>query len=281
MKKIILAGGSGYIGQAFYKKFQKKYNIKILSRFPLNKEEYIGSLESCDVLINLAGASIFPMRWTPKRKKIILDSRVKYSSKLLQNLDKFNVQHYLQASATSFYPFSRSEIFTEDSVKQYDSNFSLQLVQEWESQINKSPIKCNSLLRIGVVAGPRSKFLAPLTLLYNFFLGGRIGNGMQWVSWIHIYDLIQAIDFIIENKLQGPVNLTAPNVITNKQMSEMLASVLQRPNIFHMPKWFYQMVFGEASELLTKGHQVYPKTLVDKGFQFKFDEFRAALEDSI
>src|SRR6056300_2099123 len=96
LKKIILAGGSGYTGQAFYKKFQKKYNIKILSRFPLNREEHIGSLESCDVLINLAGASIFPMRWTPNRKKIILDSRVKYSSKLLHNLDTFNVQHYIQ-----------------------------------------------------------------------------------------------------------------------------------------------------------------------------------------
>ena len=104
---------------------------------------------------------------------------------------------------------------------------------------------------------------------------------MQWVSWIHIYDLIQAIDFIIENKLQGPINLTAPNAITNKQLSEMLASVLCRPNIFHMPKWFYQLVFGEASELLTEGHQVFPKTLIDKGYQFKFDEFKAALEDSI
>ena len=217
MKKIILAGGSGYIGQAFYKKFQKKYNIKILSRFPLNKEEYIGSLESCDVLINLAGASIFPMRWTPKRKKIILDSRVKYSSKLLHNLDTFK-QHYIQAKA-----LLQKEIFTEDSVKQHDSNFSLQLVQAWESQIDKSLIEYNSILRIGVVAGPRSKFLAPLKLLYKLFLGGRIGNGMQWVSWIHIYDLIEAIDFIIENKLQGPVNLTAPNAITNKQMSEMLA----------------------------------------------------------
>ena len=122
MKKIILAGGQDILDKLSTKNFKKNTTLRYL-RFQSNKEEYIGSLESCDVLINLAGASIFPMRWTPKRKKIILDSRVKYSSKLLQNLDKFKVQHYIQASATSFYPFSHSEIFTEDSVKQLTQIF--------------------------------------------------------------------------------------------------------------------------------------------------------------
>ena len=125
----------------------------------------------------------------------------------------YNLYSSLSNKLLSFFT---SEIF-QKSVKQHDSNFSLQLVQEWNLKLIN--LQLNVIhAKIGVVAGPRSKFLAPLKMLYNFFLGGRIGNGMQWVSWIHIYDLIEAIDFIIENKLQGPVNLTAPNAITNKQM---------------------------------------------------------------
>ena len=281
MKKIIIAGGSGYIGQAFFQKFKTKYNIKILSRSTSEKYNYITAIESCDVLMNLAGASIFPNRWTSKRKQELLDSRVKYSANLLQDAKLFSINHYIQASATTFYPFSESEIFTEDCVKQSGLNFSLNLVQEWEAQIEKSSIQNNSIVRLGVVVGPKSKFLEPMKLLYSFFLGGMIGSGRQWISWVHVADVIDAIDFMIEKQLTGPVNVTSPNAITNKDMCELLAAILKRPNFFHMPKWFYQSVFGEASELLIEGHQIYPKTLLDKGYKFKFDQFEEALKDSI
>ena len=281
LKKIIIAGGSGYIGQAFYLKYKEEYNIKILSRATSNKPHFITSLESCDVLINLAGESIFPQRWTAARKHKILDSRVQFSSRLLDEAKSFHIRHYIQASAVTFYPFSESNIFTEHSHASIGDNFSSQLVQQWESEIQKSNIKINTALRIGVVLGPNSKFLEPLKYLFSFYLGGRVGDGRQWVSWIHIEDLISAINFIIKDKIYGPINLDTPNPLTNKEMSSVLAKYLNRPNYFHLPKIFYKILFGEASELLTEGHQVHPKILLDKNFKFKYENFKDALNDSI
>ena len=281
MKKIIIAGGSGYIGQAFYLKYKEEYNIKILSRAMSTKSNFITSLESCDVLINLAGESIFPQRWTSARKQRILDSRVQFSSRLLDESKSFNIQHYIQASAITFYPFSESDTFTEDSNASDTDNFSSHLVQQWESEIQKSNIKTNSALRIGVVLGPKSKFLEPLKYLFSFYLGGMVGDGRQWISWIHIEDLIDAIDFIIKDKISGPINLAAPNPLTNKEMSSILAKYLNRPNYIHLPKLCYKLLFGEASELLTEGHKVHPKILLDKSFKFKYENFKDALSDSI
>ena len=281
MKKIVIAGGSGYIGQAFYKKYKDKYHIKILSRNQSQENFFIASLEECDVLINLAGQSIFPTRWTNRNKQKILDSRVKYSEDLLNHASSHKINHYIQAYAITFYPFSSSRKFIETMDKQKGQNFSLKLVQDWESKVDKSNIKNNTILRLGVVMGQKSKFLEPIKSLFNLYLGGMIGDGKQWVSWVHIDDVTSVIDYVIQNKIIGPLNLTAPNPITNANMSSTIAHTIRRPNYFHMPKFFYKLLFGESSELLTEGHQVFPKLLIDEGYKFKYSYFKDALNDSI
>ena len=281
MKKIIIAGGSGYIGQAFYQKYKKKYDIKILSRSFSSKKNYITALEACDVLINLAGEKIFPNRWTAKRREILINSRVEYSKKLLNKAKSLNINHYIQASAVTFYPFSENEIYTEDNSSIDGNNFSLELVKNWELQVKSSPIKNNSILRIGVVIGKNSSFLEPMKHLFKFGLGGMIGNGKQWISWIHIDDMVDIINFTIEKNINGPINVTSPNALTNEKMSQLIAKNLARPSFFHMPRSFYKILFGEASELLTEGHQIYPKLLIDKGYKFKFLFFDEAFKSSI
>ena len=281
MKKIVIAGGSGYIGQAFYKKYKDQYHIKILSRNQSQENFFITSLEECDVLINLAGQSIFPTRWTNHNKQKILDSRVKYSEDLLNHASSHKINHYIQASAITFYPFSSSRKFIETMDKQKGQNFSLKLVQDWESKVDKSNIKNNTILRLGIVMGQKSKFLEPIKSLFNLYLGGMIGDGKQWVSWIHIDDVTSVIDYVIQNKIIGPLNLTAPNPITNANMSSTIARTIRRPNYLHMPKFFYKLLFGESSELLTEGHQVFPKLLIDEGYKFKYSYFKDALNDSI
>ena len=281
MKKIVIAGGSGYIGQAFYKKYKDKYHIRILSRNKSQENFFITSLEECDVLINLAGQSIFPTRWTNHNKQKILDSRVKYSKGLLKAASSKKINHYIQASAITYYPFSSSRKFIESMGKQKGANFSLKLVQDWESVVNKSNIKNNTILRLGVVMGQKSKFLEPIKSLFNLYLGGMVGDGKQWVSWIHIDDVTSVIDYIIQNKIYGPVNLTSPNPITNANMSSTIAQTLGKPNYLHVPKFLYRLMFGESSELLTEGHQVFPKLLTDVGYRFKYRYFKDALDDSI
>ena len=108
-----------------------------------------------------------------------------------------------------------------------------------------------------------------------------IGNGKQWISWIHIDDMVDIINFTIEKNINGPINVTSPNALTNEKMSQLIAKNLARPSFFHMPKSFYKILFGEASELLTEGHQIYPKLLIDKGYKFKFLFFDEAFKSSI
>ena len=141
IEKIVIAGGSGYIGQAFYIRYKDKYHIRILSRNQSQESSFITSLEECDILINLAGQSIFPTRWTNRNKQKILDSRVKYSKDLLKAASSKKINHYIQASAITYYPFSSSRKFIESMGKQKGSNFSLKLVQDWESVVDNLVLK--------------------------------------------------------------------------------------------------------------------------------------------
>ena len=280
MKKIVIAGGSGYIGSSFQKKFKDKYQIKILTRSPKNIYD-INELEDCDIIINLAGETIFPNRWTKSRKAKLQQSRYFYSKELLEAAEKFNVSHYVQASAISYYPPSKTKIYSEDDVIKMSANFSSKLVHKWESSINFSSNKNYSLLRIGPVIGSKSNFVIPLFLQFNNFLGGNIGSGEQILSWIHIEDVIDSMEFVINKKIFGPVNLVSPNPVTNHEMSEMIARVLHRPNYLHLPEVFYKTLFGNASELLLEGQNVEPKKLLKSGFNFKFSDFSKAFKDSI
>ena len=232
-------------------------------------------------LLILLVRAFFPTRWTNRNKQKILDSRVKYSKDLLKAASSKKINHYIQASAITYYPFSSSIKFIESMGKQKGSNFSLKLVQDWESVVDKSSIENNTILRLGVVMGQKSKFLEPIKSLFNLYLGGMIGDGKQWVSWVHIDDVTSVIDYIIQNKIFGPINLTSPNPITNANMSSTIAQTLGKPNYLHLPKFLYRLMFGESSELLTEGHQVFPRLLTDAGYRFKYSNFKHALDDSI
>jgi|TARA_X000000950_G_scaffold82822_2_gene104213 uncharacterized protein (TIGR01777 family) len=280
MRKLIISGGTGYIGRAFYKKFKDKYSIKILTRNPC-KSFHIDELESCDILLNLAGEKIFPNRWTSRRKKILSDSRYKHSVELIQKANDLSISHYLQASATSFYSFSEEKIFSEDSDVSFDDNFSQKLVWEWESALKISTIPTNTVLRLGVVIGPQSNFILPLKYLYSFCLGGEIGKGQQRISWVHIDDVINIIDFLITKQINKSVNVTSPKFINNVEMNKAFSEILKRPAIFNLPEFFYKTLFGECCELLTKGNSVYPKLLLDEGYIFKYPDFAQALKKSL
>ena len=280
MRKLIISGGTGYIGSAFHKKFKDKYSIKILTRKPC-KPFHIQELESCDILLNLAGEKIFPNRWTSRRKKILSDSRYTHSVELIQKANDLSISHYLQASATSFYQFSEDKIFSEDSDDLFNDNFSQNLVREWESALEISMIPTNTILRLGVVIGPQSNFIVPLKYLYSFCLGGEIGKGQQIILWVHIDDVVDIIDFSITKQINKSVNVTSPKSINNIEMNKTFSEILKRPAIFNLPEFFYKGLFGECCELLTKGNNVYPRALLDEGYVFKYPDFAQALKKSL
>lgn len=294
--KIVLAGGTGFVGRSLCNHFYSRgYDVVILTRNPnkqtderftyvewlTKKEVNMEPLHGADVIINLAGESI-NNRWTSAMKKQILQSRIQATEALHQLIQRLpeNPKVYVQASAIGFYGTSDSKAFTEKH-EQAGDDFLAHVVSQWEEagqRIEKEGIR-TVYMRFGLILERTEGALPLIALPYKLFVGGTIGRGTQWISWAHIEDVCKIIEFVIEHeKINGPVNVTAPHPVEMKVFGKTLAKILRRPHWLPVPAFALNILLGEMSMLITEGQRVLPEKALHHGFQFQYNHVREALE---
>lgn len=275
--QILITGASGFIGSALVSFLETKgHQVGRLTR-----KEPPPNLENFDAVVHLAGENIFG-RWTKTKKDKILNSRVKGTKLLCETLAKLkqppNV--LISASAIGYYGNRGDEILNEESAP--GSDFLAQVCREWEGATKTAKDKGIRVvnLRFGIVLGKEGGALKQMLLPFKLGLGGKMGNGHQWMSWIALDDLLNVILFAIEKEnLQGPVNAVSPNAVTNAEFTKALGRALNRPTIFPLPAFAAKLVFGEMAEaLLLSSARVLPNKLIDTGFQFRYPEIDSAFE---
>ncbi len=296
--KILLTGGTGFLGTALVKSFlSKDYEITLVShnleKFhkqfaeKVNVVEHLNDINAddyFDIIINLAGAPIFGALWTDKRKAIIRDSRINLTANLVDKMAELKIKPKLliSGSAIGFYGEQGSNIVTEDTSATHD--FSQELCADWENNANKA-IKIGvrvCLIRTGLVLGPQGGFLQRMLLPFKMGLGGTLGTGNQWMSWIHIKDWIAIVNrMILDDDMQGAYNATAPNPVTNKEFTKVFASCLNRPALLPLPSIFLKLLLGEMSLLLLSSQRVLPNKLEMLKFKFEYSDLSLALKDVV
>jgi len=293
--KMIIAAGTGFLGKNLEKYFlNKNYEIKILTRNPKRKNEIywdaktVGNwkeeLENSNVLINLAGKSV-DCRYNEKNKKEIFDSRI-YSTKVLQQaIDECQnpPKIWLNASSATIYTHSETQLNTEENGIIGD-DFSMNICKSWEKEFFKTenPNIRKVALRTSIVLGKNGGAFPKFKQISKLGLGGKQGRGNQMMSWIHIDDFCEAVNFIIENEtLKGAINITAPNPLSNEKMMKQLREKIKIPFGIPSQVWLLEIAaifIKTETELMLKSRNVYPEILIENGFQFKYDNFEKALD---
>jgi len=297
MKRIVIAGATGFIGQALCRKLHSDYELIALSRSKVGLEnfanvvrwdaktigEWAKMIEGAFAVINLSGENIGAGRWTSKKKKEILHSRLDSSQALLEAVKQAKEKPKVAviASAVGFYGSRDDEQLDEDSA--VGSGFLADVCRQVESiasQIEQMGVRC-VVIRSGVVLGSSGGVLVKLMQPFKFFMGGHIGSGRQWFSWISLEDEIDAIRFLIEKEnLSGAFNLTAPEPVKMRDFCKTLGRILKRPSWFNIPGFILKLIFGEmAVELLLASQKVLPKRLLQAGFKFKYPDLEGALKN--
>lgn len=297
---IAIAGGSGFVGKALTKKLlQLGHHVVILTRnLPSEQEQVeklsyvqwlspqtdpVKKLQDIDVIINLAGESIGGGRWSATRKERILQSRVQATKEIVRMMTELpkKPKALINASAIGIYGTSETEIFTEDTHK-YGDDFLANTVKLWEEHaLQAIHLGVRTVLcRFGIILDKNEGALTQIALPYKLMAGGTLGTGRQWVSWIHLVDVVEAIIFAIENEhVAGPLNFTAPNPVPMKTFGQIVGRTLKRPHWLPAPAFALQLVFGEMSILVLQGQNAQPHALQKAGYIFRFEQASDALED--
>jgi uncharacterized protein len=296
--KVFITGGTGFVGTYLSRELaQTGHTITILSRRaqpastappgisfltgdPTREGAWMAAVPEHDWIINLAGASIFT-RWTEALKKEIMESRTLTTRNLVAALAAGDRRHlFCSTSAVGYYGPRGEEVLTEDSPP--DRGFLGDLAKQWETEALKAQdlgIRV-VITRFGIVLGKNGGALGQMVPLFKKFLGGRIGSGVQWFSWIHQADHARAFRFIQEHpEISGPVNFTAPNPVRNRDLTRALGRVLHRPTWVSAPEFMVRQALGEFADTLLTGQHVLPKRLLDAGFKFNFPTIEAALQN--
>ncbi|WP_044399816.1 TIGR01777 family oxidoreductase [Lacinutrix sp. Hel_I_90] len=296
MKTIIIAGGSGFLGQVLETFFTKKqYAVKILTRNPKRNNDiywnakdlgdWTNQLENTVAVINLTGKSV-DCRYTEENKKEIYKSRID-STNLLGlaiNLCEQPPKVWFNSSTATIYRHSVDKQMTEENGEIGD-NFSMSIAKSWETAFYEvmTPKTRKIALRTSIVMGKKGGAISPLKALTKLGLGGKQGSGKQKVSWIHELDFARAIDFLLENvNLEGNFNLSVKNPTDNKTLMQNMRQKLGVPFGISHPVWllkFGATLIGTETELVLKSRNVIPKRLIDNGFEFRFDTIEVALDD--
>ena len=240
------------------------------------------SFEAADAVVHLAGENIAGGRWTVERKKKILDSRVDGTRNLAQSiaLAAPRPKVLVSASAIGFYGDRGDEVLTESSPN--GAGFLAEVARAWESATeaaSRAGVRV-VLPRIGVVLSGRGGALPKMALPFRFGVGGRVGSGRQWMSWITLDDLVRLLVYAIGTEsLRGPVNAVTPQAVTNREFTRTLAHVLHRPALFPAPAFAIRVAMGEmANELLLASQRVEPKAAMESGFRFQYAQLETALK---
>lgn len=298
-KKIVIAGGSGFIGKAISKHFIKKgYEVIVFTRGKSCEKEGVkyehwdgktlggwkDYLNDTELLVNLTGKSV-NCRYTEENKRLILSSRVdstKVLGEAINNVDS-PPKLWINSSTATIYDYSLTKPMTEED-GDIGSDFSMSVATVWEDAFfcSTTPNTRKVALRISLVLGEGEGVLPVLTKLSKLGLGGFHGNGKQKFAWVHIDDVLGIIDFVKHNNIEGPINCTTDTTINNKQFMAALRKSLGVPFGIPTPKFAMElgaMIMGTESELILKSRFVKPKRLLDAGYQFKFTDINKALVD--
>ncbi len=297
--RILIAGGNGYLGQVLFKYFTEKgHDVYSLTRTPKCKTdvywdgktygEWIHTLNRCDVLINLAGKSV-NCRYNKKNKKAIYNSRIK-STKILGQaikISKTPPKLWINASTATIYDYSETRANTEVNGIIGD-DFSMGIAKDWEKTAVEAHVNHNVrqvLLRTSIVLGKKGEAFKTLKKLVKLGLGGTQGTGKQMVSWIHEHDFARGVEYIIkQSQLNGAINLTSPNPITNSTFMKTFRKTLNKSFGIAHPVFllkFGAFFLGTEHELVLKSRYVVPEILLNSGFVFKYPNINKALEKII
>jgi uncharacterized protein (TIGR01777 family) len=253
-------------------------NYTYISADTTEAGEWTAALRDVDVVINLAGKSIFT-RWSTKAKQQIYDSRILTTRNLVDHLPSNKPMTLLSASGVGFYGNRNGDELTEDEPS--GSDFLAKMSVDWEAEAQRAVAKGARVacMRFGIILGADGGALATMIPTFRRLVGGRIGSGRQWFPWLHIDDLVGAAHYLLDSSdFSGPANFCSPNPVTNNQLTRTLASVLGRPAILPAPAFMMRVVLGEFAEVLLGSQRALPGRLVQSGFQFKYTELRSALE---
>lgn len=300
--KVFITGATGFIGRhliealiassahiellALTRNIKKAKQLNVL---PIQWFDKISAemIDSADVIINLAGEPIADKRWSSSQKSKICNSRWNITQDLAEHINASDhpPHTFISASAIGFYGRQNSTAINE-GFTDYFPEFSHQICKKWESlalSVNARKDKKQTrvaILRTGIVLDKKQGALAKMLLPFKLGLGGKIASGEQYMSWIHISDMVNAIIHVINTKtLEGAINITAPSAVSNNEFSHTLSKSLSRPCIFITPEFVLRCIFGEMADLLVYGQNVYPHKLLESGFNFNYPKLPLALDD--
>lgn len=298
MLRILLTGSSGLIGQALLARFRKQgYLVTRLVRFksqrgadaiywnPNTEEIHLDEWENFDAVVHLAGDNIASSRWSAKKKESIFLSRCRDTWLLSHALSRLQriPKVLFSASATGFYGNRGDEMLTEKSSK--GTGFLADVCAKWEEATKAASDRGIRVVhgRFGPVLSFKGGILKKMTPIFRVGLGGRLGSGREWISWISLEDLMRAVEFLLKRaELSGAFNFVSPNPIRNAAFTQALATCLRRPAIFPVPAFFLKLIFGEmAKELFLASTRAVPKRLTENGFEFSHPSIEAALKDCL
>ncbi|QUV81796.1 TIGR01777 family oxidoreductase [Chloracidobacterium sp. D] len=297
MRKLFITGASGFVGQALLPALKLEgYDIAALSRKvrdtssgvrwvlgdPVTVDDWQREVDGAFGLINLAGEPIIGKRWTPEQKQALRDSRVVTTQNLVTAIAQAKQKPSVLVSASAIGLYPKNEETELDETSRPADDFLGKLCQEWEDAAKVAEVHGvrTVLLRIGVVLGRNGGALERMLPIFKWGLGGPLGSGNQWFSWIHIADVVGLILWALASgQVRGPVNAVAPNPVRMKDFASTLGKVLNRPAFLPAPSFALNLVLGESAQVILDGQRVLPKAALQQGYTFRFPELEAALRD--
>jgi uncharacterized protein (TIGR01777 family) len=295
--RAFITGGSGFVGSNLSRALIREgHQVTILSRSekpaksqqpgvsvvagdPARPGKWQESVSGHDLLINLAGASIFK-RWDARYKQLLRDSRMLTTRNLVDAIPEGQGVTLLSTSAVGYYGFTGDEELDENSPPGTD--FLARLARDWEAEALRARERGARvvIMRFGVVLGRDGGALEQMIMPFRFFVGGPLGRGEQWFSWIHLNDLCEAALFAVADpRIEGPLNFTAPGLVRNRELARAIGKVTGRPSFMPAPGFMISLILGEFGTVILKGQRVLPRALQAKGFHFSFPDMESALRD--
>ena len=289
--KVVLTGASGLLGPALAASFRADGHqvVRLVRRPPSAPDEARwdptagtvdpGALAGTDLVVHLAGVGLGSRPWTPDHRRAVMDSRVQGTTTIAKAVAQHGVPTLVSASGVGYYGNPGDAVCDEESPR--GSGYVADIAATWEACTEAAAVAGARVVpvRTGVVLSAKGGAYGKLLPLFRLGLGGKLGSGRQWWSWVAIDDYVRAVRFVVDSDLTGPVNVTAPEPLTNADMTAAMGRVLHRPTMFTAPGWAMRLPLRDFAADLLGGQRVVPRRLADAGFVFAHPTFEPALRE--